>query len=75
MYDIRLTEAFFPPQTDGALRDITVGELLRETSDHYSDAVAMVDNVTINAVATKRFLTVFITYCFKVQQYKDAAAR
>ena len=43
MYDIRLTEAFFPPQTDAELRDITVGELLRETAARYPDAIAMVD--------------------------------
>ena len=43
MYDIRLTEALFPPQTDGSLRDITVGELLRETAARYPDATAMVD--------------------------------
>jgi len=43
MYDITLTEAFFPPQTDAELRDITVGELLRETAGCYPDAIAMVD--------------------------------
>ncbi len=43
MYDISLTEALFPPQTDAELRDITVGELLRETAARYPDATAMVD--------------------------------
>ena len=36
MYNIDLTESLFPPQTDGVLRDITVGELLRETADRLS---------------------------------------
>lgn len=36
MYDVNLTESLFPPQTDGLLRDITVGELLRKTADRRS---------------------------------------
>ena len=43
MYDIKLTESLFPPQTDGELRDITVGELLRETAEKFPDSIAMVD--------------------------------
>ena len=53
MYDIRLTEAFFPPQTDAELRDITVGELLRETAARYPDAIAMVDVAIDGTVGQK----------------------
>jgi hypothetical protein len=28
MYKIKLTESLFPPQTNGELSDVTVGELL-----------------------------------------------
>ena len=43
MYDVHLTEAFFPPQTDVELRDNTVGELLREATGRYPEAPALVD--------------------------------
>ena len=43
MYDVNLTESLFPPQTDGLLRDITVGELLRETADRLPTSTALVD--------------------------------
>ena len=43
MYDVNLTESLFPPQTDGLLRDITVGELLRETVDRLPKSTALVD--------------------------------
>ena len=43
MYNITLTETLFPPQTDGVLRDITVGELLRETADRLPKSTALVD--------------------------------
>jgi len=43
MYDIVLTESLFAPQTDCELRDITIGELLRETAEVFPDSVAMVD--------------------------------
>lgn len=43
MYDIELTESLFPPQTDGDLRDITIGELIRETAEKFPDSIAMVD--------------------------------
>ena len=43
MYDIRLTESFFPAQIDVQLRDITVGELLRETADCYAEETALVE--------------------------------
>ncbi len=43
MYDVRLTEAFFPPQTDAELRDNTVGELLREVTSRHREATALVD--------------------------------
>ena len=43
MYDVHLTKAFFPPQTDAELRDNTVGELLREVTGRYPEATALVD--------------------------------
>jgi len=43
MYDIELTESLFPLQPDGELRDITIGELLRETAKKFPDSIAMVD--------------------------------
>ena len=43
MYDITLSESLFPAQTDGDLRDITVGELLRETAARFPEATALVD--------------------------------
>ena len=43
MYDVHLTEAFFPPQTDAELRDDTIGELLREVAGRYPEATALVD--------------------------------
>ena len=39
MYDIELTESLFPPQTDGELRDITIGELLRETAEEFPGSI------------------------------------
>ena len=32
MYNIKLTTSYFSPQSDTEIRDITVGELLRETA-------------------------------------------
>lgn len=43
MYDVHLTEAFFPPQTDAELHDTTVGELLREVASRHREATALVD--------------------------------
>ena len=43
MYDVHLTKAFFPPQTDAELRDNTVGELLREVAGRCPEATALVD--------------------------------
>jgi fatty-acyl-CoA synthase len=50
MYEINLTEAFFRPQADAELRNITVGELLRESADRYPDASALVDIALDGAV-------------------------
>ena len=43
MYEIELTESLFPPQTNGELRDITIGGLLRETAEQFADSIAIVD--------------------------------
>ena len=43
MYDVSLTEAYFPAQTDADIRDITVGKLLGEIAASHPDAVAMVE--------------------------------
>ena len=43
MCEIELTESLFPPQTNGELRDITIGELLRETAEQFADSIAIVD--------------------------------
>ena len=42
MYDIRLSESSFPAQPDGNIRDITVGDLLREVAAGSPDADAVV---------------------------------
>ncbi len=43
MYNVRLSEALFPAQTDGVVREITVGGLLREVAAQHPDAPAVVD--------------------------------
>ena len=43
MYDVTLTEAYFPAQTDADILDITVGKLLGEIAANHPDAVAMVE--------------------------------
>ena len=43
MYDVALTDAYFPAQEDAEIRDITVGGLLREIAAGSPDNVAMVD--------------------------------
>ena len=43
MYDVALTEAFFPAQKDCAIREITVGGLLRETAARRPAAEALVE--------------------------------
>ena len=43
MYEIELTESLFPPQSNGELRDITIGGLLRETAEQFADSIAIVD--------------------------------
>lgn len=41
MYNIKPKIAHFPAQTDAAIRDITIGDLLRETAAKYPDAIAL----------------------------------
>ena len=43
MYNISLTTSYFPAQTDAEIRDITVGELLREIASHHPNLVAMIE--------------------------------
>ena len=43
MYDVALTEAYFPAQHDCGVREITVGGLLRETAARRGDAEALVE--------------------------------
>ena len=43
MYNVRLSEALFSAQTDGVVREITVGGLLREVAAQHLDAPAVVD--------------------------------
>jgi fatty-acyl-CoA synthase len=43
MYDIELTESLLPAQSDGELRDISVGQLLRETAHQSPNSIALVD--------------------------------
>ena len=43
MYNISLTTSYFPAQTDAEIRDITIGELLREVASHHPDHVAMIE--------------------------------
>ena len=49
MYDVTLSESLFPAQTDGELRDITVGELLRETAARFPESTALVDERLTNS--------------------------
>ena len=41
MYDIKLQTAWFPAQNDAEIRDITIGDLLREIAATYPDAIAL----------------------------------
>ena len=43
MYDVNLTNSHFPAQNDAEIRDIAVGDLLREIAAENQNAVAMVD--------------------------------
>ena len=43
MYEIRLSESSFPAQSDGDIREITVGDLLREIAAGSPNAAAIVD--------------------------------
>ena len=43
MYKIELKESYFPSQNDAVIRDITVGELLKEIAASYPEHIALVD--------------------------------
>ena len=43
MYKIELKESYFPSQNDAVIRDITVGELLREIAASHPEHIALVD--------------------------------
>ena len=43
MYEVQLTNSYFPPQDDADLRDITIGDFLQETANTFPDNIAMVD--------------------------------
>ena len=43
MYKLQLKESYFPAQNDAVIRDITVGELLRNISQSYPNNTALVD--------------------------------
>lgn len=43
MYDVCLTESYFPAQPDAEIRELTVGGLLREIAAVHPSAIAMVD--------------------------------
>ena len=52
MYKIELKESYFPSQNDAVIRDITVGELLREIAASHPENIALVDiseNGDVNA--------------------------
>ena len=42
MYDVDLSEYLFPAQTDGIVRETTVGSVLREVAAQHSSAPAVV---------------------------------
>lgn len=43
MYEITLDQAFFPAQTDEVIKEISIGELLREVSSVHTDNTALVE--------------------------------
>ena len=43
MYPVTLTQSYFPAQSDDIVREITVGELLREIAARYPEDTAVVD--------------------------------
>ena len=43
MYKVKLTNSHFKAQNDAEIRDITIGDLLKEISDTHPNSVAMVD--------------------------------
>jgi fatty-acyl-CoA synthase len=43
MYQVKLSESYFPPQHDATIRDITIGELLKEIAELYPKNIALID--------------------------------
>jgi fatty-acyl-CoA synthase len=43
MYRVELLESLFPAQTDAEVREITIGDLLREIANQYPDSIALVE--------------------------------
>jgi fatty-acyl-CoA synthase len=43
MYQLELTESLVPAQNDSPIRDVTIGDLLRETAANYPNADAMLE--------------------------------
>ena len=42
-YEVQLTESYFPAQSDVAIRKVTLGEQLRETTKRYPEKIALVE--------------------------------
>ena len=42
-YTVELTESYFPAQADGVVRDITIGDQLRETAATYPSKIGLVE--------------------------------
>ena len=42
-YEVQLTESYFPAQSDGAIRKVTLGEQLWETTKRYPEKIALVE--------------------------------
>ncbi len=54
MYDVNLTESFFPAQTDAPIWETTVGQLLRDIAANNPDGSALVE-VTIHGEIGRRW--------------------
>ena len=42
-YQVTLAESYFPAQSDLELRDLTIGDQLRETAQQYPDKTGLVE--------------------------------
>ena len=56
MYEVALTEAYFPAQKDIDVREITVGGLLRETAARRAQAEALVEELPSPRYRGARFV-------------------